>query len=129
MGRGMKAGRKPKNSITITQEDLKHLERVARKYEQEERKRILDSMKDALAEEVGKALSYRHNIDMIAVMFALRDEYGFGKSRLIRAIKTASAHAERMILDDADLDEMLEVLKTETGISEDELIWDFEVEM
>lgn len=129
MGRGMRAGKKPKNSITITHDDLKKLERVARKYEQEERKRILEAMKDALAEEVEKALSYRHNIDMIAVTFALRDEYGFGKSRLIRALKKADAHAERMILDGVDVDEMLGILKDETGLREDELIWDMEVEV
>ena len=66
---------------------------------------------------------------MIAVMLALRDEYGFGKGRLIRTMKKAMDHAERMLLDRVDVDEMLAVLKEETGLREEELVWDVEVEV
>ena len=53
---------------------------------------------------------------MIAVMLALRDEFGFGRSRLIRTMKKTMDHSERMLEDHADVDDMLEILKVETGL-------------
>lgn len=124
MGKGMRAGKIPKED-----KDLRKLERLVGRYAEQAEKRIVRTAKDSLAEEITEELMYRHNIDMIAVMLALRDEYGFGKGRLIRTMKKAMDHAERMLLDRVDVDEMLEVLKEETGLREKELVWDVEVEV
>lgn len=124
MGKGMRAGKVPK-----IEKDLKKISRVYQRYEEEERKRFIASVRAELEEEVTQTISYYHNLDMIAVMFALRDEFGFGKSRLIRTMKKSIEHAERMQRDNADVDEMLGILNEETGIREDELTWQFEVEV
>lgn len=124
MGKGMRAGKIPK-----ADKDLRKLERLVGRYAEQAEKRIVRTAKDSLAEEITEELMYRHNIDMIAVMLALRDEYGFGKGRLIRTMKKAMDHAERMLLDRVDVDEMLAVLKEETGLREEELVWDVEVEV
>lgn len=123
MGKGMRAGRIPK-----ADKDMRKLERAFDEYAQRVEKRIVKSAKDSLADEIIEELTYRHNVDMIAVMFALRDEFGFGRARLVRTMKKTMDHAERMLEDHADVDAMLEILKEETGLREDELIWDVEVE-
>jgi len=123
MGKGMRAGRIPK-----ADKDMRKLERAVDEYAQRVEKRIVKSAKDSLADEIIEELTYRHNVDMIAVMFALRDEFGFGRARLVRTMKKTMDHAERMLEDHADVDAMLEILKEETGLREDELIWDVEVE-
>ena len=107
---------------------MRKLERAVDEYAQRVEKRIVKSAKDSLADEIIEELTYRHNVDMIAVMFALRDEFGFGRARLVRTMKKTMDHAERMLEDHADVDAMLEILKEETGLREDELIWDVEVE-
>ena len=124
MGKGMRAGKIPKED-----KDLRKLERLVGRYAEQAEKRIVRTAKDSLAEEITEELMYRHNIDMIAVMLALRDEFSFGRSRLIRTMKKAMDHAERMLEDHADVDEMLEVIKSETGLREEELVWDVEVEV
>ncbi len=43
-------------------------------------------------------------------------------------MKKTMDHSERMLEDHADVDDMLEILKVETGLTEGELIWDVEVE-
>lgn len=123
MGKGMRAGRIPK-----ADKDMRKLERAVNLYAQQVEKRIVKNAKDSIADDIVEELTYRHNIDMIAVMLALRDEFGFGRSRLIRTMKKTMDHAERMLEDHADVDAMLEILKEETGLREDELIWDVEVE-
>lgn len=123
MGKGMKAGRAPR-----LEKDLKKISRFVRQYEAEERKRLVDLARSDLEKDIEQTLSYHHNIDMIALMFALRDEFSFGRSRLIRAVRRTAEHAERMILDKADVDEMLQLLKDETGICEEDLTWDEEIE-
>ena len=123
MGKGMRAGRIPK-----AEKDMRKLERAVDEYAQRVEKRIVRNAKDSIADDIIEELTYRHNIDMIAVMLALRDEFGFGRSRLIRTMKKTMDHAERMLEDHADVDEMLEVIRSETGLREDELIWDVEVE-
>ena len=87
------------------------------------------SVRQDLADEISAMLDYQHNIDMIGVLFGLRDEFGFGRTRLIRAIRRACDHAERMKRDHADVDEMLDILKAETGIEDDDLTWDVEIEI
>lgn len=124
MGRGMRAGKPPK-----AEKDLKRLERLFDWYAPQAEKRMAELAKESLTEDIVQELTYRHNIDMIAVMLALRDEFGFGKSRIIRLMKKTMDHAERMLLDRADVDEMLGILKEETGLREDELVWDVEVEL
>ena len=124
MGRGMRAGKPPK-----AEKDLKKLERLFDWYAPQAERQMVRRAKDSLAEEIEQELTYRHNIDAIAFMFALRDEFGFARNRLIRTMKKYMDHAERMLLDRADVDEMLGILKDETGLREDELIWDVEVEV
>jgi len=123
MGKGMRAGRIPK-----ADKDMRKLERAVNLYAQQVEKRIVKNAKDSIADDIVEELTYRHNIDMIAVMLALRDEFGFGRSRLIRTMKKTMDHSERMLEDHADVDDMLEILKVETGLTEGELIWDVEVE-
>ena len=65
----------------------------------------------------------------IAFFSVLHDEFGFGKRRLIRAIKKTTEHAEEMLEARVDLDEALAILKDETGIREDELSWDIDIEI
>lgn len=124
MGRGMRAGRPTQKDRT-----LKKIERFVREYEAEERKRLVDYARADLEKDIKDTLSYQHNVEMIAVMFALRDEFGFGKRRLIRAIKKTTEHAEEMLEARVDLDEALAILKDETGIREDELSWDIDIEI
>ena len=124
MGKGIKAGKPPK-----AEKDLKRLERLFDWYAPQAEKRMAERAKESLTEDIVQELTYRHNIDAIAFMFALRDEFGFGRTRLIRTMKKYIDHAERMLLDRADVDEMLRILKDETGLREDELIWDVEVEV
>lgn len=124
MGKGMQAGRAPK-----LDKDLKKAAQAYRRYEEKERKRLVDAVRVELEEEVTQTISYYHNLDMIAVMFALRDEFGFGKSRLLRTMKKSIEHVERMQRDRADVDVMLGILNEETGIREEELTWETEVEI
>lgn len=121
MGKGMKAG-KPSKEVKI-------ISRAVRQYQEEQRRELITAVKAEIEDEVSERIIYCHNIDMIGVMFALRDEFGFGKSRLIRAVKRATEHSERMLRDKADVDEMLELLDEETGIKEDDLVWQIEVEV
>lgn len=122
MGRGMKAGRLQKEK-----RDMRRMERAVDEYAKRVEKRIVRSAKDSLADEITEELTYRHNIDMISIMFALRDEFGFGRSRLIRTLKKSIEHADRMLEDHADIEEMLEIVKKETGLTEGDLIWSEEV--
>lgn len=118
MGRGMKAGKLPKEK-----RDMRRMELAVDEYAKRVEKRIVRSAKDSLADEITEELTYRHNIDMISIMFALRDEFGFGRSRLIRTLKKSIEHADRMLEDHADIEEMLEIVKKETGLTEEDLIW------
>lgn len=122
MGRGMKAGKLPKEK-----RDMRRMELAVDEYAKRVEKRIVRSAKDSLADEITEELTYRHNIDMISIMFALRDEFGFGRSRLIRTLKKSIEHADRMLEDRADIEEMLEIVKKETGLTEEDLIWSEEV--
>lgn len=122
MGRGMKAGKLPKEK-----RDMRRMELAVDEYAKRVEKRIVRSAKDSLADEITEELTYRHNIDMISIMFALRDEFGFGRSRLIRTLKKSIEHADRMLEDHADIEEMLEIVKKETGLTEEDLIWSEEV--
>lgn len=121
MGRGMRAGKIPK--------ERKKIEKAIRAREMDQQQKFVDSLRMNLEEAVSDTLAYHHNLDMIAMMFALHDEFGFGRSRLIRAIRKTCEHAERMLVDRADVDEMLEILKGETGIREEELTWDIKFEI
>ena len=121
MGRGMKAGKVQKSTRKIAN--------AIRQHEVEEQKRFINQVRLELEEAVSDTLSYHHNLDMIGVMFALRDEFGFGKNRLLRAIRKSCEHSERMLRDGASVDEMLTILQDETGICEEELTWDIEIEI
>lgn len=123
MGRGMKAGKLQKEK-----RDMRRMELAVDEYAKRVEKRIVRSAKDSLADEITEELTYRHNIDMISIMFALRDEFGFGRSRLIRTLKKSIEHADRMLEDHADIEEMLEIVKKETGLTEEDLIWSEEEE-
>lgn len=117
MGKGMRAGR------------LSKIEKTIRKHEIEEQQKFVNSLRANLEEAVSDTLAYHHNLDMIAVMFALRDEFGFGKGRILRVIRRSCEHAERMIADRANVDDMLDILKGETGICEDDLMWEVKLEV
>lgn len=122
MGRGIKAGKKSK--------DVKLASRIKKQiriYETEEREAFVKQVREDIAKEVTESIMYHHNIDMLSVMFALRDEFKFGKDRIIRVIKKAAAHADYMYREKMDVDELLAILEEETGVAEDDLIFDEEV--
>ncbi len=122
MGRGMKAGK-----MTDDQKRKRQIKKQIRIYETEEREKLVKQVKEDIAQEVTEHIMYHHNIDMLSVMFALRDEFKFGKDRIVRTIKKAAEHADYMYREKADVDEMLKILKEETGVIEDDLIFDKEV--
>lgn len=117
MGRGIKAGKKKK-----IDKKIRNIMEARTAYEKQ---KIVDSVTNDMTE----LIMYQHNIDMIAVMFALRDEFQFGKSRLIRVLKRASEHADNMFVNKMDVDEMLAILEEETGVKEEDLIFTHEVEV
>lgn len=119
MGKGMRAGRLPKS-----EKNLKRFEKVIDEYASRAEKEITARARENLAEEVTDEILYRHNIDMVAIMLALKDEFGFGKVRIMRVMKRAISHADRMLLDRSELDDMLKILREETGIREDDLVWE-----
>ena len=122
MGRGIKAGKKSK--------DLKNRQRIKqqiRTYESEERAAFIEKVKKDIADEVTETIMYHHNIDILSVMFALRDEFKFGKDRIIRTVKKAAAHADVMYREKVSVDDMLALLEEETGLIEEDLIFEEEV--
>ena len=122
MGRGIKAGKKSK--------DLKNRQRIKqqiRTYESEERAAFIEKVRRDIADEVTETIMYHHNIDILSVMFALRDEFKFGKDRIIRTVKKAAAHADVMYREKASVDDMLALLEEETGLIEEDLIFEEEV--
>ncbi len=121
MGRGIKAGKKSK--------DLKNRQRIKqqiRTYESEERAAFIEKVRRDIADEVTETIMYHHNIDILSVMFALRDEFKFGKDRIIRTVKKAAAHADVMYREKASVDDMLALLEEETGLIEEDLIFEEE---
>ena len=122
MGRGIKAGKKSKDLKT-----RQKIKRLIRTYEAEERKKFVNNVRANISDEITETIMYQHNIDMLSVMFALRDEFNFGKNRLIRTIKKASSHAEFMHREKVSVDEMLAILEEETGVSEEDLIFKDEI--
>lgn len=122
MGRGIKAGKKSK--------DLKNRQRIKqqiRTYESEERAAFIEKVRRDIADEVTETIMYHHNIDILSVMFALRDEFKFGKDRIIRTVKKAAAHADVMYREKVSVDDMLALLEEETGLIEEDLIFEEEV--
>ena len=117
MGKNMKAGKIPKS-----EKNLRRFEKVMDGYASQAE--IMDRARENLAEEVANEIMYRHNIDMISVMLALKDEFRFGKVRIMRVLRRATSHAERMLLDRAEVDSMLKILEEETGILENDLVWE-----
>lgn len=121
MGRGIKAGKKSK--------DLKNRQRIKqqiRTYESEERAAFIEKVRRDIADEVTETIMYHHNIDILSVMFALRDEFKFGKDRIIRTVKKAAAHADVMYREKVSVDDMLALLEEETGLIEEDLIFEEE---
>lgn len=116
MGKGMKAGgKKAKKSFNL------HV------YESTQREIEFNHIKKDLVDQFTDVLMYQHNIDMLSVLFALRDEFKFGKDRLIRTLKKASAHADTMFINGDSVDEMLDILKQETGLTEGDLVFKHEI--
>ena len=120
MGKGMKAaGKKAKKSFNL-RKDI-HV------YESTQRKIELNRIKKDMVDQFTDVLMYQHNIDMLSVLFALRDEFKFGKDRLVRTLKKASMHADTMFLNGDSVDEMLDILKQETGVTEKDLVFRNEI--
>lgn len=120
MGRGIKAGRKTKKRV---------LDLEPRKESAIDRETMVRDVKRQVADDVTEMILYQHNIDMLSVLFALRDEFKFGKDRLIRTLKKASEHADNMYHEKVSVDDMLDVLKEETGVTEADLTFSKEVEV
>lgn len=121
MGRGIKAGKKKKLD--------KKIREVVDAHSEFEKRRLVEEIKDDVTREMTDLIMYQHNIDVLAMMFALRDEFGFGKERLIRTLKRASSHSDNMFVNKMNVDEMLDILETETGIKEDDLVFTHEIEV
>lgn len=121
MGKGMTAGRLSKKEKTV--------KRLKEKIRDADRKQFIEAVMAEVEDQMSAKISYHHNIDMIGVMFALRDEFGFGRGRLIRAIRKSCDHATRMMIDHADVDEMLMILREETGLTEEDMTWNVEIEI
>ena len=119
MGKGMKAGRKSKNTFQLRND--------IRMYNSTEREIEMNRIKKEVSDQFVDILMYQHNIDMLAVLFALRDEFKFGKDRLIRTMKKASEHADTMFRNNNSVDEMLDILSKETGVGEKDLVFKTEV--
>lgn len=115
MGRGIKAGKTKKKKSGLD---------LSLRLDQE---RLANDINEAIKGEVTEMIMYQHNIDMLAVMFALRDEFKFGKDRLIRTLKKASEHATNMFHEGVSVDEMLVILEEETGVTETDLVFKPEV--
>ncbi len=122
MGRGIKAGKKSKE-----QKNRQRIKQQIRTYESEERAAFIEKVKKDIADEVTETIMYHHNIDILSVMFALRDEFKFGKDRIIRTVKKAAAHADVMYRENVSVDDMLALLEEETGLIEEDLIFEEEV--
>ncbi len=120
-GNGRKAGKKKDKDQFKLRSDI----RLYTSTEQEIKSR--NALNKALYDRVMETILYQHNIDMLAVLFALRDEFKFGKERLIRTLKKASAHADTMFRNKVSVDEMLDILEKETGVTEDDLSFKNEV--
>ena len=119
MGRGIKAGKKKKLD--------KKIREVVDAHSEFEKRRLVEEIKDDVTREMTDLIMYQHNIDVLAMMFALRDEFGFGRERLIRTLKRASSHSDNMFVNKMNVDEMLDILETETGIKEDDLVFTHEI--
>lgn len=120
MGKGMRAGRLPKKERKIREIKSELLE-------VKKRTEFVNSVREDLEAEVLRLLTYNHNLDMLSVMFALRDMFGFGKDRLLRTMEKACQHQNQMAESKADINEMLEIIRSETGIAPDELVFEVEV--
>lgn len=111
MGRKMTAGRPNKTR------------RAVRQWEIRERDKIIAEAKKNLTEDIEQTIMDRHNRIMLACMFAIRDELGYGKVRLIRIFKKINDHFEAILEEGKPIDELLDILEKETGLKEEDLVW------
>ena len=122
MGRGIKAGKPKKKSSSRLRSLVRDI------YETKERERVIREIKEQVTDEFTEMIMYQHNIDMLSVLFALRDEFKFGRDRLVRTLKKASEHAENMYREEVSVDDMLDILEKETGVTETDLVFEKVVE-
>ena len=94
---------------------------VIREWEEKERDKIVAEAKKMLSDEVNEVIANRHNAIVMAVLFALRSELGFGKKRLLRLIRKIDENTDVIIDGKRGLDDLLAELERETGITEDDL--------
>lgn len=122
----MRAG-KPKTKERLGTMVRNAVKNELRIYESKERERTIREIKEQVADEFTELVLYQHNVDMLSVLFALRDEFKFGKERLIRTLKKASEHADNMYREQVSVDDMLAILEEETGVTEADLTFKTEV--
>lgn len=86
-------------------------------YTEIDKNRFINDVRARVQNELTLNLAYQHNIDMLSFLLALRDEFSFGKSRLLRVLERASKHAEYAFVHNMTTEDLIEVLEEETGLT------------
>ena len=113
MGRGMIA-KKPKKRSATKNQSTKSSTAI---YTEIDKNQFINNVRSRVQNELAISLAYQHNIDMLSFLLALRDEFSFGKSRLLRVLARASKHAEYAFTHNMTTEDLIAVLEEETGLT------------
>ena len=85
---------------------------------------FLSNVRTRVQNELATSLAYQHNIDMLSFLLALRDEFSFGKQRLLRVLAKASKHAEYAFTHNMTTEDLIQILEEETGLTSEDLTFE-----
>ena len=85
---------------------------------------FLNNVRTRVQNELAISLTYQHNIDMLSFLLALRDEFSFGKQRLLRVLGKASKHAEYAFTHNMTTEDLIQILEEETGLTSKDLTFE-----
>ncbi len=126
MGKGMLAGKNRKSKSR--EKEISYRQSIPTPTTTEvDNDRFMYNVRARVQNELTLSLAYQHNIDMLSFLLALRDEFSFGKQRLLRVLEKASKHAEYAFTHNMTTEDLIEVLHEETGLTSKDLT--FEVDL
>lgn len=122
MGRGMIARKTKKSKIRTSKK--KSLNIQSNNYTEINTTQFLNNVRTRVQNELAISLTYQHNIDMLSFLLALRDEFSFGKQRLLRVLEKASKHAEYAFTHNMTTEDLIQILEEETGLTSKDLTFE-----
>lgn len=123
MGRGMIAGKQKKLKVTSNRKNSVNFQNTSN-YTEINTTQFLSNVRTRVQNELAISLTYQHNVDMLSFLLALRDEFSFGKQRLIRVLNQASKHAEYAFTHNMTTEDLIQILGEETGLTSEDITFE-----